>query len=329
MKENLKLSIIVPVYNSEQYLRKCLDSILNQTLSDFELILVNDGSKDASGDICDEYNSRDSRVKVIHSKNQGHGGARNLALDIARGEYIGWVDSDDWIEADMFITLYNAANKYNADITECAYIEHDGNSVKITVNSDGIVSGNQEIALVEFFSSRMSPGLWNKLYKREIIGDTRFPAGRIHVDFYFNVLIVMKSLTYVRIPVAKYHYIVRDSNITNSYSHQKLREAIYLYEYTNNLASANFVKPFAKELLKKDAINRFMVRYRQVVSNMQLNKQNIYNYYIRKELGFSLFYFIITSKLPLKTKVSNFLLILNQRRLQRVLHKCIGKKAVS
>lgn len=320
------LSIIVPVYNSELYMRKCFDSILDQTLNEFELILVNDGSTDSSGDICDEYKTKDNRVKVIHSKNQGHGGARNLALDIAKGEYIGWVDADDWIEADMFEALYESAKKYEADIVESGYIEHTGDRERSTINIDQPLIGEQKVALTEFFSARMSPGLWNKLYRRDLIGNTRFPAGRIHVDFYFNVLMVLKPLKYVRVPVANYHYIVRDSNITNSFSHQKIREAIYLYEYTSSLASDNSIERFARVLLKKDAINRLMVRYRQITANASLTKQNVYNLYLRKELGLSLFYFIITSRIPLKTKISNLLFIFNQRRFQRLLHNTIGNK---
>lgn len=96
-----KISIIVPVYNVEKYLRKCIDSILNQTFKDFELILIDDGSTDESGKICDEYNLKDNRIKVIHKENGGLSSARNAGLDIAQGEYIGFVDSDDWIESDQ------------------------------------------------------------------------------------------------------------------------------------------------------------------------------------------------------------------------------------
>lgn len=111
-----KISIIVPVYNVELFLHKCIISILSQTFKDFELILINDGSTDKSGEICDVYSQKDSRIKVIHKKNEGQSSARNKGLEIARGDYIGFVDSDDWIEQDMYKTLYESSIKANADI---------------------------------------------------------------------------------------------------------------------------------------------------------------------------------------------------------------------
>ena len=111
-----KISIIVPVYNVEKYLRKCVDSILNQTFKDFELILVDDGSIDTSGKICDEYNLKDNRIKVIHKENGGLSSARNAGLDIAQGEYIGFVDSDDWIELDMYEELYKICKENDTDV---------------------------------------------------------------------------------------------------------------------------------------------------------------------------------------------------------------------
>ncbi len=114
-----KLSIIIPIYNTGIYLHKCIKSILSQKLSDFELILVDDGSKDDSGAICDEYAKQDRRIKVIHKENEGVSIARNTGISMAEGEYIGFVDSDDWIEADMYETLYNIAVSKKCDIVMC------------------------------------------------------------------------------------------------------------------------------------------------------------------------------------------------------------------
>ena len=115
-----KVSVIVPVYNTEQYLKECVDSLLKQTLTDLEIILIDDGSPDNSAYICDEYAKLDSRVKVIHKENGGLSSARNAALDICKGEYIGFVDSDDFVEPTMFEELYNSAINYNSDISICA-----------------------------------------------------------------------------------------------------------------------------------------------------------------------------------------------------------------
>lgn len=114
-----KISIIVPVYKAEPYLKKCIDSILNQTFKDFELILVDDGSPDRCGEICDEYALKDSRIKIIHKENGGQSSARNVGLDIAQGEYIGFVDSDDWIEPDMYKKLFKVLKNDNVDMAIC------------------------------------------------------------------------------------------------------------------------------------------------------------------------------------------------------------------
>ena len=125
-----KISIIVPVYNVEEYIHRCIDSILAQTFTDFELILVNDGSHDQCGKICDEYAENDSRIKVIHKKNGGLSDARNAGLEIAQGEYIGFVDSDDYIEHDMYEKLIEACKEYNSKLAMCGRYKVLGEELK-------------------------------------------------------------------------------------------------------------------------------------------------------------------------------------------------------
>ena len=119
----VKVSIVVPIYNVEKYLPECLDSIINQTLKDIEIICVDDGSKDSSLEICKKYKEKDSRVKIITKPNAGYGNSMNMGMDAAEGEYIGIVESDDWVEKEMFSDLYNAAKKYDADIVKSDYYE--------------------------------------------------------------------------------------------------------------------------------------------------------------------------------------------------------------
>ncbi|MCM3724913.1 glycosyltransferase [Neobacillus cucumis] len=116
-----KVSLVIPVYNVEKYLHRCVDSILNQTFQDFEIILINDGSQDKSGEICDEYAKKDKRIKVLHKKNARVSAARNDGLKMAKGKYIGFIDSDDWIEPEMYQEMYNKANELNLDIVMCDY----------------------------------------------------------------------------------------------------------------------------------------------------------------------------------------------------------------
>ena len=140
-----KISIIVPVYKVEKYIHKCIDSILNQTFKDFELILVDDGSPDNCGKICDEYAKKDSRVIVIHKENGGLSSARNSGLDIARGDYIGFVDSDDYIENDMYELLYNLCEENNCDISSCSSIIHFPNKKVINGGHELIIHNKKEI----------------------------------------------------------------------------------------------------------------------------------------------------------------------------------------
>ncbi len=133
--EDKLISIIIPVYNVERYLRECIDSIIAQTYKNLEIILVDDGSSDKSGEICDEYSKKDSRIKVIHKKNGGLSDARNVALDITKGDYIGFIDSDDYIEKDMFQILYNLAEEYNAEISSISFYKMLENKVISVRNS--------------------------------------------------------------------------------------------------------------------------------------------------------------------------------------------------
>lgn len=171
-----EISIIVPVYKVEKYLKRCVDSILNQTFEDFECILVDDGSPDRCGEICEEYGKKDSRIKVLHQKNQGQGSAKNAGLKIAEGQYICFVDSDDWIEKNYLEIMYTHAVKYDVDVVMCGYrmVFFDGLTRRdkdIVVNKSGI--GNQRDVVFQlvcedgYFTS-----LWNKLIcRKSIYGD--------------------------------------------------------------------------------------------------------------------------------------------------------------
>jgi glycosyltransferase involved in cell wall biosynthesis len=163
------ISIIVPVYKVEPYLRKCIDSILNQTFTDFECILINDGSPDNCPAICDEYAEKDSRIVVIHQKNSGVSAARNAGLDIARGEWIGFVDSDDWCDPGMFNFLLENAKKNKADISICGYREIKDNKIikKSKKRFDTLI--NSRNAIIKLFSNGYYDGYsWNKLVNKRL-----------------------------------------------------------------------------------------------------------------------------------------------------------------
>lgn len=320
------ISILVPVYKTEKYLQDCIESILSQTFTDFELILVNDGSPDKSGVICDEYALKDHRIKVIHKKNGGASSARNKGLDAAQGKYIGWVDSDDHIKPQMYEILYNLAESYNADITECQYLMINGNQTKRSGEPEGIVCGSGDFMLKQFFNSRMKPSLVTKIYKRDIWEGIRFPEGRIHQDCYVNMRFALMPLLYVRTSETLYNYIAREKSITTTLTHREIRQAIFLYDYTMDLIETVASTDLAKKFLARDAINRLMGRYFEVSVNSNLKNQYIYNHYIKKKIGHSLIRYLLLAELPLKTRMSYAFLLLNLRSLQKFLHKYLGVK---
>lgn len=220
MKKNL-ISIIVPVYNVEKYLPRCIDSILSQTYKKLEIILIDDGSPDRSGEICDAYAQKDKRIRVIHKKNGGLSDARNVALDIAQGEYIGFVDSDDWIEPDMFECLYQ--NRVSGGMTICGwYQDFINHSVPqpLSVQSCTPQEGVQLYLSQELDALHDKPAMgsyaWNKLYHYTLFEQIRYPVNRKYEDIATILLLLKKSSRVKVIDRCLYHYWQRE----NSISHQ-------------------------------------------------------------------------------------------------------------
>lgn len=215
---NLKISIIVPVYKVELYLEKCIDSILVQTFKDFELILVNDGSPDRCGEICDKYAKKDSRIKVIHKENGGQSSARNKGLDISKGEYIGFVDSDDWIEPEMYQILYDLIIFNNADVAVCdaKYITNLKIEQKEVEIEKRILESNEEVLKALFEEKYLLWSPWNKLYKKNKIKDIRFLEGRIYEDVPFLIEYFNEVKKAVYINKKLYNYFALNTSTTRS-----------------------------------------------------------------------------------------------------------------
>ncbi len=220
-----KVSIIVPVYNTEKYLEKCLESLSKQSLEDIEIICVDDGSSDNSGTICDKFAALDKRFTVIHKKNEGVSTARNTALDIAKGEYVGFVDSDDWVESTMFEVLYEKAHSSSADIVQCSYNGARKCEKKMTL------SGEEEI-IPAFMDGVISNSVWDKIYKRELISAIRFPIDlRFAEDFEFNALSLLSSRLVIAIPDTLYHYIERSGSETHISINDAHIDGFRVYDY--------------------------------------------------------------------------------------------------
>ena len=212
------ISVIVPVYNTEKFLHRCVDSILNQTYKNIEIILIDDGSTDASGSICDEYAKIDSRIKVIHKENEGVSRARNLALEIAKGEYIGFVDSDDSIEPDMYEILYDNILHYGAEISLCNQKRINGNFAENESSIDKITVFNRNEAIKELSLERaFSGGLCNKMIKKSVLDKVRFAEDIYFAEdklFLMQFLLICNKVVFD--PAPKYNYFIRENSACTS-----------------------------------------------------------------------------------------------------------------
>lgn len=232
-----EISIIVPVYNVEKYLNKCVDSILNQTFKEFELILVDDGSPDNSGAICDQYAKKDSRVKVIHKENGGLSSARNAGIEVAQGKYLGFIDSDDYIAEDMYELLYNNIIKEDADLSICGI--YDVYEEKEVVEKERIkktVSALEAMILI-FEGNNISVHAVNKLYKRELFSAIRYPIGKYHEDSFVIVDILDKCHSVVIDSIQKYYYVHRAESINTEKFSAKQFDFIEAWELNEKTVS--------------------------------------------------------------------------------------------
>jgi glycosyltransferase involved in cell wall biosynthesis len=213
-----KASIIVPVHNAGPYLPACLDSILGQTLREIEVILVDDGSTDDSAAICDRYAGMDPRIRVIHQANGGVGNARNAGLEIANGEFIGFVDGDDLIDPDMVELLYRNAQEHQADISICGFYDVRPNQPPRAVEGTGDKKVfSRDEAIRSFYSSNyLFPIVCNKLFRHTTVGTTRFEPFTINEDGLFSYCVYLQSKAVVLEDVPKYHYIKRQASATQT-----------------------------------------------------------------------------------------------------------------
>ncbi len=239
-----KVSIIVPIYNVERYLDRCVQSLLNQTLKDIEIILVDDGSPDNCPTLCNEYARKDSRIKVIHKKNAGLGFARNSGLDIANGEYIAFVDSDDYVSENMYEQLYNETVAQNFDIVYCGVNAQKRNGKIIRehvtdriITKDEIITvlGNMIACDVHSKQERSEPmSVWHAIYKTEIIDryHIRFMSEReiLSEDILFDIQLLPHCKNIRFISQALYHYCYNNTSLTQTFSEDKLSRNLALLQ---------------------------------------------------------------------------------------------------
>ena len=226
-----KISIIVPCYNVEQYLPKCIDSILNQTYQNFEVWLVDDGSPDRCGEICDEYAKKDARIKVIHKKNGGLADARNVALDVITGEYVVCVDSDDYISPTHIEGLYHLIEKYGADVsvnTFCPFYEGASPNPSPKSAKDWVLDGLHATEMM-FYQEHFDTTAWGKMYKASLFDGIRYPKGLLFEDLPTTYRLLLKANKVVFNDEQSYFYLLRSNSIEGAaFSPHKLDSGLRL-----------------------------------------------------------------------------------------------------
>lgn len=282
MEKGILLSIIVPVYKVENYLPRCVDSILAQTVRDFELILVDDGSPDRCGAICDEYALQDSRIRVIHKKNGGLSSARNAGLDIARGQWLGFVDSDDRIVPDCYEKLLACAEGQKVKLV-CAgrwdVSERTGETTPgLCPEKEESVSG-MELARRIFTWDHLDSAAWDKLYRAELFDGIRYPLGKVSEDVPVTYRLALKAGEAALCPERVYCYYHRQGSITNSSvsdktfhfsEHTEKILALCREEYPELEKEARYFNAWAQmfnlkrlDMASPDDRKRFAAQYRQ------------------------------------------------------------------
>ena len=261
---NPSVSIIVPVYNAEKTIRRCIESILHQSCGDFELLVVDDGSPDSSGAICDAYAAGDARVRVFHKENGGVSAARNLALEQARGKYIQFLDSDDWITPDATLLLLRAAEEHEADLVISDFYRVVGERVSVKGDiAEGSVLTQEEYAahMMENPADFYYGVLWNKLYRRSIVERYRLRMDEEISwceDFLFNLEYIRCARRFYALNVPIYYYVKTKGSLASQISISKtVRMKLTMFEYYNRLYKEIFdEEEYEKHRLK---VYRFLL----------------------------------------------------------------------
>ena len=309
-----KISVIVPVYNVEQYLERCVDSIINQTYKNLEIILVNDGSTDNSGQLCDELAKKDDRIRVIHKKNGGLSDARNVGIDEAEAELVGFIDSDDYIDEDMYEVLINNLKAANADLSMCGHYDVYNNVPESQVSDKKTWELSPQEAIKMVMEAKiLSVTAVNKLYKKSLFSELKFEIGKIAEDAFIMIKLLDKCNKIVATNEKKYYYVHRENSITTQKFSLKFLNVIEAYEQNKEI----IIKKYPE--LKEVAQMRMNWAYFYVLDRLLLDKE-----YNDKKLENKLISYlkdhskgILTDSLFTKGRKIGFVALLLNRNLYR------------
>lgn len=273
----VEISIIVPVYNVKEYLKKCVDSLIAQTFKDIEIILVDDGSTDGSSEICDELLKEDERIRVIHKENGGLSDARNTGIDAARGKYIGFIDSDDYVDEHMYEILYRNLKKENADISMCGMYHCYANKTTVKAKEGYQVMDGEEAIRMCLDSRKIGATAVNRLYSVELAKKVRFPYGKRSEDVFILVELFSRVEKVVLDLTPLYYYVHREGTISTSAYQKGDLNVIEGYEKNKKLIEEKY-----PSLLEQVEFRCYWARF--YVLDKMLLANNFSDYATKREI---------------------------------------------
>ncbi len=305
------ISVIVPVYNVFPYLRECVATICRQTFTDLEILLIDDGSTDESGALCDDFAKRDTRIKVIHQKNQGLSCARNTGIEQAGGEYLVFIDSDDRIHPEMIQIMYNAMCQYDVELVICSHKriqekEPQGcyeKKVKVEAQDTEVLSGRECIKRTNTYERVDMTVAWNKLYRKSLFQYLRYPIGRMHEDEFltYKILYSLKECVYIKIPL--YEYRMREGSIMGNKNICRLKDKLDATE-----EKCHFFEQKEDKELYYEALCRYETSIAEVILALRDMSSEVV---LRQELEqrFKALYWekVISSPIPFRHKVKHMI----------------------
>lgn len=250
MKQKTLISVVVPIYNVEDYLNRCVTSLVNQTYKNLEIILVDDGSPDSCPKICDEWAHKDSRIIVVHKVNGGLSDARNAGFNVASGELIAFIDSDDWIDIDAFEKMYNRLLEDDSDVVSCGvkWVSEDGSLInEVSVKDEEVFDTHSAMSEI-IVDGKLKQHVWNKLYKRKLIEDIPFEKGKYHEDVFWSYQVFGRAQKVSLMKESFYNYVQRSNSIMGeSYSVKRL-DALDAMKQRCEFVRVNFPDLYDKAL---------------------------------------------------------------------------------
>ena len=303
------ISIVLPVYNVENYLERCLKTVIAQTYKNIEIILVNDGSTDGSLKICEKYRFADSRIKIVNKENGGLSDARNVGIRNSNGEYITFIDSDDTVESDYVEYLYNLIKRSNVDMAVCAHtVVIEKTNSKFIVSTDNILLSDKIAIKNMLYSNKVDTSAWAKLYKKSLFDEINYPKGMLFEDIATTYKLFLKAKKIIFGSQSKYNYMIRENSITTQKFNVKKLD---LLEMTDLMGQdvLDVYPDLYKAVMRRRVYSRFSTLNHMIsIKTHQKEKAEIIHFI--KQHGWEVFKDSLT---PFRDKVAILLLFIDYR----------------